>query len=697
MQLIIAEKPKVAGKIAAFIGTNVIRKSIGSVSYYETTVNGKIVFVAPAVGHMFTLMEKIKTKSYPTFDVEWVPLYKASKGAHYTKGYVDLLTQLSKQADELVIATDYDIEGSLIGYNVFRFCYGKKNGKRMQFSALTPRDIRKAYENTGELDYLNAYAGEARHTLDWYYGINLSRALMSSIIKNKGFKIMSIGRVQGPTLGLLAEREIEIKNFVPTPYWEIFAYTKNIAFKHEQDRFLQKDQAKLIFEKIGTKGIIEDVQKEEKTIYPYPPFDLTTLQLEVYKLFGFAPSQTLEVAQSLYESSYISYPRTSSQKLPPNLGLRNIIKKIAEIPEYSEKADEFIKNEWFKPFQGKKEDPAHPAIHPTGIYGKMDEKEKKLYDLIVRRFLSVFAPLGKKELTIVKLNSNNEKLFAKGARITEPGWTKFYGDYYTIEDVFLPEFIKGEKVIITDKKLEKKQTKPPKRYTQASLISELESRHLGTKATRSMIIDTLTNRDYIRGRTIEVTDFGMSVYHTLKKNAAHILDEQLTRKIEEDMEKIQINEMTKEVVVQEGKNALLEILNEFKQNETEIGKELKSVLDETELKDKIVGKCNLCSGNLKIINFRRSNFIGCTNYPNCRNSFPLPRYGFPKPTGKICKIDNMPIVLIMREKGNRFEMCIGKDCPSKANWNKKEIIKETTVKKSKTDKKSKSIKQINTH
>ncbi|VVB98144.1 Reverse gyrase [uncultured archaeon] len=676
MQLIVAEKPKVAGKIAAFIGSNVVRKSAGSVGYYETTVNGKKVVVAPAVGHVFTLVEKTRTKTYPTFDIEWVPAYKGSKGAFYTKGYVDLLTQLSKQADELVVATDYDIEGSLIGYNVFRFCYGKGNGKRMRFSALTPRDIREAYENITDLDYQNAYAGEARHILDWYYGINLSRALMSSLIRNKGFKIMSIGRVQGPTLGLLAEREIEIKNFVPTPYWEIFAYAKETAFKHEHDRFIEEEHAKEVFAKLGAQGTIEDVQKEEKTVYPYPPFDLTSLQLEAYRLFGFSPSQTLELAQTLYEGSLISYPRTSSQKLPPNLGLQNIIRKIAEIPEYKEKADELIKNEWFRPFQGRKEDPAHPAIHPTGIQGKVGDKERKLYDLIVRRFLAVFAPFGKKELTKVILNSNGERLLANGARLTEPGWIKFYGDYYTTEDILIAEFLKGETVAIADKKLEKKETKPPKRYTQASLISELESRHLGTKATRSVVIDTLTSRDYIRGRSIEVTDFGMAVFHALKKNAARILDENLTRKIEDDMEKIQTGEMTKETVVKEGKDALVEILNEFKLKEEDIGKELKAALDETELKEKVVGKCNLCGGNLKIINFKGSNFIGCSGYPNCRNSFPLPGYGFIKPTGKVCKFDNMPIVLVLRGGGSRFEMCIGRDCPSKANWGKKKEEKK---------------------
>ncbi|MBU0586877.1 DNA topoisomerase I [Candidatus Micrarchaeota archaeon] len=685
-----AEKPKVAGKIAAFIGSNVVRKSVGSVGYYETTVNGKKVIVAPAVGHIFTLVEKEKSRNYPVFDIEWVPSYKADKGAYYTRGYVELLNFLSKQADELVVATDFDIEGSLIGYNVFRFCFGKPDGKRMRFSALTPRDIKEAYSKLETIDLSNAYAGEARHILDWYFGINLSRALMSALIKNKKFKIMSTGRVQGPALAILAERELEIKNFVPTPYWEVFAYSKDTEFKHEKDRFLEEAEAKSAFEKIGKEGKIDSVEKEEKTVWNYPPFDLTSLQLEAYKLFGFAPSQTLSVSQSLYENSYISYPRTSSQKLPYTLGLEKLIRKVSEIAEYKESAEKLIQNNWFKPYQGKKDDPAHPAIHPTGIYGKMDEKEKKLYDLIVRRFLSVFAPPGKKLLTKVILNSNDERLSANGAKLTEPGWTSIYGNYYTMEDKLIAEFLENEKVKIDDKKMEEKETKPSKRYTQASLISELEKRRLGTKATRSVVIDTLFNRDYIKGRSLEVTDFGMAVYSALKKDAPRILDEELTKKIEDDMEKIQTGEMKKEEVIEEGRAFLAEILSDFKQKEMEIGKDLASALEETEEREKTVGKCNLCGGSLRIISYKGSNFIGCSGYPECRNSFPLPGYSLVRPTGKVCKHDGMPIVLVLRQK-MRFEMCIAKGCPSKANWGKKkeEKAKSTKTKTTKPKKPSK--------
>ncbi|MDD5337328.1 MAG: DNA topoisomerase, partial [Candidatus ainarchaeum sp.] len=190
-----------------------------------------------------------------------------------------------------------------------------------------------------------------------------------------------------------------------------------------------------------------------------------------------------------------------------------------------------------------------------------------------------------------------------------------------------------------------------------------------------VVIDTLFSRDYIKGKSLEVTGFGLAVYRALKENAPHIIDEELTRKIEDDMEKIQTGEMTKETVIQEGKDVLMEIVNEFKLHELEIGAELKSALNETEMKEKYVGKCDKCGGNLKIINFKGSNFIGCSNYPTCRNSFPLPGYSFIKPTGKVCKFDGMPIVLVIRQKG-RFEMCIGRDCPSKAQWGKKKAEAE---------------------
>ncbi len=188
----------------------------------------------------------------------------------------------------------------------------------MKFSALVKEDLLEAYRDRGELDYNNAFAGEARHVLDWYYGINLSRALMASLKAANRFKVMSIGRVQGPALNILAILEKEIKAFVPTPYWEVDAIIKGVEFLHHMGRFLEEEEAKNALDNTEKNGTIESVEKKEQIVYQNPPFDLTSLQVEAYRVLGFAPARTMEISKTLYEASLISYPRTSSQKLPAN-------------------------------------------------------------------------------------------------------------------------------------------------------------------------------------------------------------------------------------------------------------------------------------------------------------------------------------------------------------------------------------------
>jgi DNA topoisomerase-1 len=673
MELIVAEKPKVAEKIAYAICDKVERKALGGISYYTGIASGTEVAVAPAVGHIYTLVEKSKVRAYPALDIEWVPSFKAEKAAAYTKAYVSLLESLGKKAKMFTAACDYDIEGSLIGYNVFRFAYGKKAAARMKFSALTTEDLREAYAERGELDYNNAYAGEARHILDWYYGINLSRALMAAIKSANRFRVMSIGRVQGPALNILAQLEIQIKNFVPTPYWEVTVQIKGIEFMHSEGRFEDEELASAALDKTKKDGAIESVEKKEQTILPNPPFDLTSLQVEAYRVFGFAPARTLELAQTLYESSLISYPRTSSQKLSSKLNLPGIVKKLSENSAYSKSANEILSNKWFKPFEGKKEDPAHPAIHPTGQSpGKLEEQERKLYDLIVKRFLALFAPSAKKERTAVLVNSNGENYQASGVITTEKGWIDFYGEYYKTEDKELPEFSKGEKVPVEKKKKTKKETKPPRRYTDASIISELEDRHLGTKATRSTIIETLHKRGYMTGKSIQVSDFGLEVVKILGKYAPEILDENMTRKLEDDMESIQDGKMDKDEVVHEGKEILIQILDKFKKNENKIGTELLGSLETTEKMQSQVGVCDKCGAQLRIIKMRMGKqFIGCGGYPNCRNAYPLPTGAWVTPTGKPCGTCGKPTVIVKMKGRNVFQMCVDPKCPTKADWGKK--------------------------
>ena len=203
--LIVAEKPAAAEKIAYALGKKVSEKKVGKVRYYETSVNGDELVVAPAVGHLFGLAPKEKARKYPIFDLEWKPLYLTNKKADFSKAYADNIEKLAKKADKFIIATDYDNEGEVIGLNILRFLCKKDDAKRMKFSTLTASDLREAYDNIlPSLAWGQAEAGEARHYLDWIWGINLSQAAMQALLKVSKFrKILSIGRVQGPSLALL--------------------------------------------------------------------------------------------------------------------------------------------------------------------------------------------------------------------------------------------------------------------------------------------------------------------------------------------------------------------------------------------------------------------------------------------------------------------------------------------------------------
>src|SRR3989339_2244073 len=223
-ELIITEKPSSAKKVAEALAEGKLEKKKSKKSfYYEFTRGKKKIYVTPAVGHLFGLVEKKKHGwTYPVFDIEWHPSYESGEAAGYTKDYVDTIAAVAKKVDEFTIACDYDIEGEVIGWNVLRFVCEQKDANRMKFSTLTKPDLIEAYQTkTPHLDWGQAYAGETRHKLDWFYGINLSRALTASVKAAGSFKVMSAGRVQGPALKMIIEREREIQAFKPEPFWMI--------------------------------------------------------------------------------------------------------------------------------------------------------------------------------------------------------------------------------------------------------------------------------------------------------------------------------------------------------------------------------------------------------------------------------------------------------------------------------------------
>jgi len=671
MKLVICEKPKVAEKIAYAIGRGKAdRKSANGVPYYEVERDGDVIVVVSAVGHLYTLRQAEGSGGYPVYNIEWAPSSEVEKEADYTKKYVDAIKKLAPGADEYICACDYDIEGSLIGYNAMRFACGTEVGSRMKFSALTPEDLETAYLERGKLDVENALAGEARHMLDWFYGINLSRALMASI-RSAGAsykQTMSIGRVQGPALAILAKKEKEISAFASKPYFELWCKAKDTRFDSVKGRYEKREDAAAALDASAAQGIVEKVERKDWLQAPPPPFDLTSLQVEAHRALGIAPARTLELAQTLYEASMISYPRTSSQKLPAKLNLKKIVEALSKNPAYEKIAKAQIADGRFIPAEGKKEDPAHPAIHPTGQRGQVGEKETRLYDLIVKRFLSCFGKPAKRETLKVSLLSGAERYAASGSRTVEMGWFDAYAPYVKMDEITLPAFAEGEKVAVSGFKIDEKKTQPPRRYTAASIISELEKMNLGTKATRAAVIETLFKRGYLEGESIRATPFGLAVYDLLAKVAPEIMDEELTKSIEEEMEKIADGENEKKAI-ENGKKVLDAILKKFAGNEKDIGFGLLSGLRQKDFADSMLGKCVKCGGDLRAIRSRMGKqFVGCSGYPECKATYPLPQEAKIMPLGKACEKCGTPLVRVIRKAKKPFEMCIDPLCETKKNW-----------------------------
>ncbi len=683
--LVITEKPQAASKIAAALSNGKDRKlSDNGIPYYELERNNKQIIVACAVGHLFTLSQLKKEQGYPIFNIGWFPNFEVRK-KDFTRKYYNVIKKLVKNASEIVVATDFDTEGEVIGYNIVRFIAGQKDAKRMKFSSLTTDELQNSYDNINPtIEWGQAIAGETRHFLDWLYGINLSRALMSAIKSTGRFKIMSIGRVQGPTLNLIVEKEKEIMAFKSTPYWQVFITISDgknkTELKHNKD-IVKKSELDKFKNLVGQKAIAL-TKKTKQTIQPPAPFDLTTLQTEAYKFHSITPSQTLAIAQKLYLAGLISYPRTSSQKIPDAMMPKKVLNQLSKNFKETQYA---VKD---KPIEGKKSDLAHPAIIPTGNFQNLENQDEKIYELIVKRFISCFCDSAELENKSVEVEINGLKFSEKGMEIINPGWMNVYP--VKMEEKQIKDF-NGE-VTIEKLRTEEKMTQPPRRYSPASIVTELEKRNLGTKATRSNIIDTLYDRDYIKDKSIKATTLGIHLIDSLKKHSPVIIDENLTRQMEKEMDAIRASkkdlDKKEERIIAEAKDALTKISKDFKKNENIIGKELidaNTAMWEQQKQDNklpiLCLNCNTGNLTLKFSPRFKSYFIACSSYPDCKQTYPLPSKSLIKKldNNKMCDACNWPMLMSIKAGKRPWIFCFNPKCTKRTqnpNANKDADVEE---------------------
>ena len=655
MHYIIAEKGTTARRIASILSNgNAKPKKIGNTDAYE--FDGKEV--VGLSGHVFRL-------DFPTEYNNW------SKINPYTlidakvvavalkKTLVKVLAQIAKNADSITIATDYDREGELIGVEALSII--KKTNPdakvdRMRYSAITEKDIKESFAARSEVDYNLAASAEARQIIDLIWGASLT-VFVSLSANHVGDDFFSVGRVQSPTLALLVEKEKEIAKFVPRKFWELHAKLKTekgeiFDVTHEKHKFWEIEEADERKARIESakSGIVRDVKTKLRVDKPPAPFD-TTGFIRAASSIGYTPRRAMNIAQSLYLEGLISYHRTDNTTYPDTLDLKALVKMFHEHEEFGEHAKLLLKKKKLKPTAGKKKTTDHPPIHPVSEASKekLGKDEWKVYELVVRRFLATLSDAAKWEDTDVKIEIGGEPLEAKGKELKEQGFLVVY-PYQKKEELTLPKLKEGDKVIVEDLEMADKETKPPNRISQAGLIKKMEDLGLGTKSTRHEIIGKLYDRAYVQGNPAKPTEKAVALIDSLEKYATMITKPEMTGTLEQEMDEISVGKRKKKEVADDSRKILSEVFKEMMENREEIGKSLKEALKSA----KIVGTCPECGSELLLMKSKRGKrFVGCSNYPACSFSLPMPKTGRVLVTNDKCDTHPFLFKLKIMKKGKR--------------------------------------------
>jgi DNA topoisomerase-1 len=670
MHLIIAEKHNVAKRIAHILASS--KPKVKRVHGIETFhfddkvvmgLSGHIVGVDYPPG--YNNWQKVDYRDLIHAQVVTKPTQEK---------IVSALHDLGEDADRITIATDYDREGELIGVEALRIAEEanpKIKADRVKFSAITKGEILDSFGSPGEVDYDLASSGEARQVVDLIWGAALTRFISITAGRlGKGF--LSVGRVQSPTLALIVDREKEIEAFKPQPYWEIYAdLEKDLRVKHEKGRIWDGELARSIFDGLGDVAGVVSIKERARTDRPPAPFD-TTAFISAASGIGFSAANAMRIAEWLYTSGFISYPRTENTVYPASLDLKALVSIFKKGP-FRKDAEMVLKGPMV-PTRGKRESTDHPPIYPTASATKKDMKDDqwKIYELVVRRFLATLSDPSKWIVMKVKLDIGGEPFKAMGARQIEAGWRACY-PYSKAAEQILPELAEGEKLSVLGKEIVDKETQPPSRYGQGRLVKLMDELGLGTKSTRHEIISKLYARAYVHGNPMKPTNTAYAVIEALERHSPTITKPEMTRTLEEGMTKIAERRIGEGEVVEESRSMLDAVFDDLLKHKEEIETSLREGLRT----DKIVGTCPSCGKELIIRRGRRgSRFIGCTGYPDCTNTLPLPKFGMIIVTDKVCEEHGMYHIRIINKGKRPWDL----GCP-KCNFDQWQAKKAEEAKK----------------
>ncbi len=590
--LVIVESPSKSKTIEKYLGDN-----------YK---------VVASMGHIRDLATSGKYGLGVDIENDFAPSYIPMKGK---KKVISELKKLSKDADTVYLATDPDREGEAISWHLKDSLNLKDHYQRVTFNEITKDVILKAFQEPRDIDNDLVKSQETRRILDRIIGFRLSKLMQS---KTGG---KSAGRVQSVALKLIVDREREIEKFIPDEYWTITA--KFISFDALLEKYKDKkvelkneDEAQNVIEKLGPDFKIVDVTSKEKAKNGVMPFKTSTLQQVASTRISFSSSKTMRVAQKLYEGidlanetvGLITYMRTDSERLSPQF-VDETFKFIEET--YGKKYVGAVK----KQKKNENMQDAHEGIRVTSPYRTPESLKKyltpdefKLYSLIYARSIASLMSNAKVKATSVTLENNDYYFKATGSILIFDGYLKVYKDYEQNEDVILPELSVDMLVQALEVLKEQHFTKPLPRYTESSLIKELEKLGIGRPSTYATIMETIKARDYVKveDKKFIPTKVGIETTDKLQEFFSDIVNVKYTANMEQELDEIA-----------EAKIDNVKVLREFFDKfEPEVEDAFKNM--EKKAAEETGEKCPNCGSPLVIRNGRYGEFVACSNYPECK-------------------------------------------------------------------------------
>lgn len=578
--------------------------------------------VKASVGHIRDLPKS--SKNAIDIDGGFVPTYEISPGKEKV---VRELAMLAKKADEVLLATDPDREGEAIAWHI-KEAVGLKKPKRVVFHEITQEAVREAIKHPRDIDENLRRAQEARRVLDRLFGYDLSGLIWTKLRYG-----LSAGRVQSPALRILVEREREIKAFIPEAYWVVTALLKTkagpeIEFTCTENPKSQAEADTILIAGRQAKWKIKSVKETEAKRSSRPPFTTSTLQQAASSRLGMSPSITMRLAQKLYEAGHITYMRTDSTNLSNQalMEAETVVAKKFGAEHHQRKVYST---------KSKNAQEAHEAVRPTHFSlsdAGNSPQEKKLYRLIWQRALSSQMKDAKVMRTAVVTETNYNKIppfSANGIRVMYDGWL-LADPSARGEDVILPTITEGEELDLKNISAEGKETEPPRRYSEAGLVKELEKRGIGRPSTYASIIKTIIDRGYVEkeSRSLRPTDTGETVSGFLEEHFTDYISDSFTAEMEDELDEIA-----------RGERDYVKTLKEF------YGPFTKAIAGKKKL-EKITNlgpapadmKCPICNGVMIIKLGKGGKFYSCEKFPDCTGALTLEgrKLEGPKETGETC-------------------------------------------------------------